>query len=371
MGVRSLLLCFVVLGACNSFDIVVNTPDAGTNPDGSLSSDTNGPGDDSGSSTGMCADGVKNGDESDVDCGGSCVACVLGKYCGLASDCESGMCPGGVCVCNYGPFSVPINIGGGVNTTGGEWDPALSSDGLILYFAGERSGTLGDGDLWMATRQTSSGSFSSVTNLTALNTANATEGSPTLWGSGLEILYDTWQTWGLEGTIVHAARQNLQSDFAPVNDAIFSNINDANSVQLAPWLSEDGLLLVYTSDEGGDFELWQSTRSSTSEAFQTPTSLDSLNGIAGGFAPALSKDGLTIYFGSSRAGGVGDDDIWSASRSSVNGTFSTPSLVPNVNSASTDGVPYISDDGLTLLFTSFRAGGQGGADIWQATRQCE
>ena len=39
-----------------------------------------------------CSDGVKNGDETDVDCGGSrCALCVAGKACGTVSDCASGL----------------------------------------------------------------------------------------------------------------------------------------------------------------------------------------------------------------------------------------------------------------------------------------
>ncbi len=44
-----------------------------------------------------CVDGVLSGDESDVDCGGSCTACQTGDACGGASDCASGVCSGGVC----------------------------------------------------------------------------------------------------------------------------------------------------------------------------------------------------------------------------------------------------------------------------------
>ncbi|MEW6272693.1 MAG: hypothetical protein AB1689_25735, partial [Thermodesulfobacteriota bacterium] len=47
-----------------------------------------------------CADGVRNGAESGVDCGGSspyCVRCADGQTCDSASDCASGVCTGGVC----------------------------------------------------------------------------------------------------------------------------------------------------------------------------------------------------------------------------------------------------------------------------------
>ena len=44
-----------------------------------------------------CADGVKNGDETDVDCGGSCGVCAEGSACAAATDCASGYCGDGVC----------------------------------------------------------------------------------------------------------------------------------------------------------------------------------------------------------------------------------------------------------------------------------
>jgi hypothetical protein len=43
-----------------------------------------------------CLDGKQDGDETGVDCGGSCGACD-DAGCGMPSDCASGMCAGGVC----------------------------------------------------------------------------------------------------------------------------------------------------------------------------------------------------------------------------------------------------------------------------------
>ena len=45
-----------------------------------------------------CSDGVKNGSESDVDCGGgACARCATGKSCGSRTDCASALCSGGAC----------------------------------------------------------------------------------------------------------------------------------------------------------------------------------------------------------------------------------------------------------------------------------
>ncbi len=46
-----------------------------------------------------CTDGIKNGTETDVDCGGpGCGKCALGKMCLAGSDCLSTTCTGNLCV---------------------------------------------------------------------------------------------------------------------------------------------------------------------------------------------------------------------------------------------------------------------------------
>lgn len=45
-----------------------------------------------------CSDGLKNQDETDIDCGGTkCNPCGVGQDCLAASDCSSGICQGGTC----------------------------------------------------------------------------------------------------------------------------------------------------------------------------------------------------------------------------------------------------------------------------------
>lgn len=59
--------------------------------------------------------------------------------------------------------------------------------------------------------------------------------------------------------------------------------------------------------------------------------------------------GNELYFHSDRAGGEGGFDIWMTSRSG--GPWSDPVNLHQVNSAETDGWPYISSDGKELWFT--------------------
>lgn len=85
--------------------------------------------------------------------------------------------------------------------------------------------------------------------------------------------------------------------------------------------------------------------------------------------PTLTGDLLEIYFTSSRAGSLGRNDTWVAKRAGLNEPFGAPELVPSVNSSSEESSPAISADGLTLWFASNRSGGAGGMDIWESSRK--
>src|SRR6185503_16885728 len=70
----------------------------------------------SASSTGggsaTCADGVKNGQETGVDCGGAgCLPCPLGEPCQTDGDCLSKDCQGSVCAMPHDPSCGPVEAG--------------------------------------------------------------------------------------------------------------------------------------------------------------------------------------------------------------------------------------------------------------------
>jgi len=64
-------------------------------------------------------------------------------------------------------------------------------------------------------------------------------------------------------------------------------------------------------------------------------------------------DGLTLFFGSTRPGGHGDEDLWLTTRESRGESWGPPvNLGSIVNSSHSDGAPNISADGLILFFQS-------------------
>jgi Tol biopolymer transport system component len=118
----------------------------------------------------------------------------------------------------------------------------------------------------------------------------------------------------------------------------------------------------------GSDDLWHATRSDTASAFGPATNLPNINSSQAEGGAALSPDGLTLYFSSNRAGGVGQDDIWVATRPDRASPFGMPLDLAAVNSPVREYGPAISPDGLTLFVKSNRAGGLGGLDVWMATR---
>ncbi|CAF4133710.1 unnamed protein product, partial [Adineta steineri] len=44
-----------------------------------------------------CFDGIMNGDETDIDCGGSCFKCAVGQNCTLTKDCNNVLCTNDIC----------------------------------------------------------------------------------------------------------------------------------------------------------------------------------------------------------------------------------------------------------------------------------
>lgn len=84
--------------------------------------------------------------------------------------------------------------------------------------------------------------------------------------------------------------------------------------------------------------------------------------------PAISPDGLTLYFASRMKGGHGGSDLWKVERSSVNGVWGRPvNLGTEINTAGDEVFPYVRLDG-TLYYSSDGLPGMGGLDIYRVMK---
>jgi hypothetical protein len=79
--------------------------------------------------------------------------------------------------------------------------------------------------------------------------------------------------------------------------------------------------------------------------------------------PFIARDGKTLFFASNRPGGEGGIDIWAATREAEGQRWGDPvNLGAPVNSAGNDFCPTLARDGETLYFVSNRRVGLQGAD---------
>lgn len=103
-------------------------------------------------------------------------------------------------------------------------------------------------------------------------------------------------------------------------------------------------------------------------SFSTPTPVTELNTASAESSPHLMGDGLTLYFASSRPGGAGKNDIYVATRKDSSAAFSSITSYSSVNTEHQENGLLVTEDGLGAILSTTRPGGPGQADLWFATR---
>jgi peptidoglycan-associated lipoprotein len=139
-----------------------------------------------------------------------------------------------------------------------------------------------------------------------------------------------------------------------------------------PTFSTDYREIYFTRCEAGKrerkgCEIMNSKR--TGDTWSEPKNIGILPDSVVAAHPALSNDGLTLYFVSDIPGGFGKKDIWKSTRTRAGDSWSKPvNLGPDINTPGDELFPYCREDG-TLYFSSDGLIGMGGLDIFKAIQQ--
>ncbi|MCK4292162.1 MAG: PD40 domain-containing protein [Planctomycetes bacterium] len=270
-------------------------------------------------------------------------------------------------------FGDPVNLGPVVNSAHDEYTIDVSSDGLTLVFSGGpyswQPGGKGGDDIWMATRETTDEPFAAPVNLTGINTSRH-EFSPTLSADQLSIFFSSDRPGGRGNfDLWVATRPSKSAPFAnPVN--LGSPVN-SSSPDFSPCLPADGLSLYFNSSRSGgsgQCDLHVTTRATINSPWSTPQNLGPrINSYRPDGLPRISDDGLTLFYATSKPGGYGYDDLYVVTRASTSEAWGTPlNLGPTINTSSAEPSISIWEDRSVMFFASARPGGTGGIDIWQA-----
>jgi Tol biopolymer transport system component len=135
-----------------------------------------------------------------------------------------------------------------------------------------------------------------------------------------------------------------------------------------PTLTGDQLEIFFESTRNGSFDLYTATRNSITDTWSSPTLVTELDSADGEACPEISTDGLTMMFSSARPGGKGGYELYITRRMARGSLWSMPTLVPELNSGASDYGAVVASSNLEVGFHSDRAGGAGGRDLYRATR---
>ncbi len=146
-------------------------------------------------------------------------------------------------------------------------------------------------------------------------------------------------------------------------------VSSAGTDDWGPHISADDRALYLFSNRtgslGGSLDLWVATRSSPSAMFGAPVQVPNVNSSGTDRSPWVSRDGLTLGFGSQRSGGMGMHDLYWSTRGDTSQDFGPPISIPNVNTAADEFHSVLSANGLRLYITSTR---DGDLDLYVAER---
>jgi hypothetical protein len=268
------------------------------------------------------------------------------------------------------------------NTAAFEGCPFIAPDGKTFYMASNRAGGLGGLDIWVSTRASTDDPWRAPVNVGAPVNSEYNDFCPTQARDGHTFFFASNRPGGCGGDDIYVTRRRDERGYdAPKNLGCQVN-SAANEAGPSP-LTEPGSgpVLYFSSTRAGGFapepagalpdaDIYRSEWHGG--AFGPAALVPGINSAASDGQPNVQRDGLEIYFFSNRAGTLGGNDIYAATRAKARNAWSTPfNLGPNVNSPFDETRPSLSWDGETLYFGSNRPpelGGEGLNDIYVTTR---
>lgn len=303
------------------------------------------------------------------------VALVIGAASGTALAANPGP--------HFGPWNAAQKIDeingnhADLNTPSQDGCPIQSPDGLKLYIASNRPGGKGGLDIWMATRASKQSPWGAPVSLPEPINSASDDFCPTPVGKhGLFFVSRraiAGVTCGL-GDIYFARRDQNGEWGEPHHFSCAPEGPNSALDEQGPSYAQ-GQLYFSSSSAVVPGDLYVSQRNGPL-SFGPATPIAELNDAgANDIQPNVRKDGREVVFSSNRAGGFGGQDIWFATRATADGPWSVAvNLGPTVNTGLGESRPSLSRDALQLLFgragpAGTGEGGTGLADVYVTTRE--
>jgi len=260
----------------------------------------------------------------------------------------------------FATFNVPVPVQIGTDLLVST--PSLSSDQLTIFFS--QGTTPAEYDIYYATRPNKFSAFGSPIPIPSINSEQM-EWASNISADGLALYFTRGYDWN--GDIWVSKRASLSDPFGVPEEVTELN---TSHIESGPAISADGLMMFFVSTRlNGREDLFVATRSDVNSSFGAAIALDEINTLQDDAGPTITPDGLTLYY-RYRYGVGGTDslqEIWAAERPDINSPFGTPYIVPELNTIiSNSSGPDVTRDGTAIYFSSIRPDALPGY-LWMAT----
>ncbi len=268
---------------------------------------------------------------------------------------------------HFDGWGAPVKLGSNINFNN-SWEtcPTFVNDGLAFYYASNTTGGHGFRDIYVVGRTSLDEPWGEPVQLNENINTVLDERCPYVTPDGRRLIFIRQE--GAADNFYMSVFQGNNDDLnwgEPIKlDILSSAYTDYG---LTGFEDEDGTLILYFgSARSGAGDVYQTTMDQEGN-FTTPVLVPELSDpSAVDIEPGVTKDGLELYFTSSRAPKYGIWDIWLSTRASTSQPWGTPvNLGPTINCASLQMRPAISWQGDTIIFSSTKSGMW---DLYQSTR---
>lgn len=149
---------------------------------------------------------------------------------------------------NDGHWSIPVNMGDGVNTPYWESQPTISSDGKTIYFVSDRKGGLGGSDIYSVSLQ-ENGRYGNPKNLGAAINTKRNEMTPFIHQDGRTLYFVSDGHLGMGGSDLFFAQLERNGKFSAAKNMGYPLNSSDNELGLI--VAPDGVLSYISSDKFG------------------------------------------------------------------------------------------------------------------------
>jgi WD40-like Beta Propeller Repeat len=259
-------------------------------------------------------------------------------------------------------FAPPTLVAALSDTTAIDEDPTFTGDLVELFFMSNRAGSR---DIWTSKRASASDPWQAPARVTELDTADS-DWAPAVSLDGLRIWFASDRGSVGQGQIWRASRASRAAAWDPpaaVAELASGSIDFAPAVdatETTMYLSSDRANAAATAG-GANFDLYASTRAGTTAAWSWPAPIPGINSNSDEYDPFVAQGGLIVFFTSMRSG-MGD--IYWSSRRSLAEAFAPPVPLGDLNSNEYDSDSTLSPDLGYMMFSSTRSGN---AEIYETT----